>query len=508
MTENVVRICAVITEATVEAARAAIRRAESCADLFELRLDYLRDFDFGDFERLRPMLENRALPAIITCRAQSEGGQQYIEDFVRLRLLIEGAQRYADYCDIEAAYYQEAARLSADPSRLIVSYHDFTQTPGDLNLIYDRVTALPAAVHKIVTRASSITDSLAIFDLLARAASQGRSFISMAMGEAGVITRILGPAFGSFLTYGALFTGKESAAGQPSCEELKDLYRVHQITQQTAITGVVGCPVAHSASPAMHNTAFTELGLDFVYLPFEVDDIGQFFARLVSPCTRELNWNLKGLSITIPHKTRALPFLDELNKTAQSIGAVNTVVLSGGRLYGHNTDVPGAMEPLEKVTSLEGERCCVIGAGGAARAVVFGLLERGARVSIFARDPEKAKQTLKSFEVEVLPIGSLASAEARILINTTPVGLRGHSEDASPVPADILRGQEIVYDLVYNPLQTRLLMEAQDAGSKTISGLDMLVAQAALQFELWTGQKPPIESMRKAALSKITGQTL
>jgi len=508
MPENIARVCAVITEPTVEAARAAISQAESCADLFELRLDYLRDFDFGDVERLRPLLENRIIPAIITCRAQSEGGQQHIADSVRLRLMIEGARRYADYCDIEAAYYQEASRLSPDPSRLIVSYHDFTQTPGNLNLIYDRVTALPAAVHKIVTRADSITDSLAIFDLLARAASQGRSFISMAMGEAGVITRILGPSFGSFLTYGTLSTGKESAAGQPGCEELRDLYRVHQITQQTAITGVVGCPVAHSASPAMHNMAFAQLGLDFVYLPLEVDDIGQFFARLVSPSTRELNWNLKGFSVTIPHKTSALPFLDELNKTAQGTGAVNTVVLSGGRLYGHNTDVRGAMEPLEKITALESERCCVIGSGGAARAVVYGLLERGARVSVFARNAEKAKQTMKSFEVEVLPIESLASAEARILINTTPVGLRGHSEDASPVPADILRGQEIVYDLVYNPLQTRLLMEARDAGSKTISGLDMLLAQAALQFELWTGLKAPIECMRKAALSKISAPAL
>ncbi|HKA20855.1 MAG TPA: shikimate dehydrogenase [Blastocatellia bacterium] len=508
MRENVARVCAVITEATVEAARAAISQAESCADLFELRLDYLRDFSFADVERLRPILENRSIPAIITCRAQSEGGQQHIEDSVRLRLLIEGARRYADYCDIEAAYYQEAARLSPDPSRLIVSYHDFTGTPGNLNPIYDRLTVLPAAVHKIVTQASSITDSLSIFALLARAASQGRSFISMAMGEAGVITRILGPAFGSFLTYGTLATGKESAAGQPSCDELKSLYRVHQITQRTAITGIVGRPVAHSASPAMHNAAFAQLGLDFVYLPFEVDDIGEFFARLVSPSTRELNWNLKGFSITIPHKTSALPLLDELNKTAQRIGAVNTVVLSSGRLYGHNTDVRGAMKPLEKITSLEGERCSVIGAGGAARAVVYGLLERRAEVKVFARNPEKAKRTMESFGVEVFSIESLVPTKARILINTTPVGLRGHSEDASPVRKEALKNCGIVYDLVYNPRQTKLMIDALEAGCQTLSGLDMLVAQAALQFELWTGQKAPIECMRKAALSKINAQAL
>src|SRR5215813_2496560 len=157
MSENATRICAVVTESSVDAARAAIHQAELCADLFELRLDYLRDFDFGNLERLREILENRSIPGIITCRAPSEGGQQHVEDAVRLRLLVEGARRYADFCDIEAAYYQEAARFSPDVSRLIVSYHNFTETPSDLDAIYDRVKALPAAVHKIVTRAHSIT---------------------------------------------------------------------------------------------------------------------------------------------------------------------------------------------------------------------------------------------------------------------------------------------------------------------------------------------------------------
>jgi 3-dehydroquinate dehydratase/shikimate dehydrogenase len=499
------RICAVITESTVNAACAAIRQAESCADLFELRLDYLQDFNFSDIERLRLILENRSIPAIITCRAQSEGGQQYVEDRVRLRLLVEGARHYADYADIEAAYYQEAARLSPDISRLIVSYHNFSETPGDLDAIYQLVKSFPAALHKIVTRANRITDSIAILELLARSASQKHSMIAMAMDESGFITRILGPAFGSFLTYGSLSSGRESAPGQPSCDELKHLYRVHQITRQTAITGIVGRPVAHSASPAMHNRAYAELGLDFVYLPFEVDDISEFFARLVNPTAREFDWDLKGLSITIPYKISVLPFLDELDKTAHDVGAVNTILLQSGRLYGHNTDAQGAMEPLAQIASLEGEKCCVIGAGGAARAVVYGLLERGARISVFARNLEKATQTMESLAVEVFPIESLGSAEGHILINTTPVGLR---EDVSPVPKEALKNRRIVYDLVYNPLQTRLLMEAQEAGCQTLNGLDMLVAQAALQFELWTGKKPPPESMRKAALSKIRAQAL
>jgi 3-dehydroquinate dehydratase / shikimate dehydrogenase len=506
MPENSGRICAVITESTVDAARAAINHAESSADLFELRLDYLQDFDFTNVDRLRPILENRAIPAIITCRAQSEGGQQQVDDSIRLRLLVEGARRYADFCDIEAAYYRETERLSPDPSRLIISYHNFTETPGDLKAIYDRITTLPAAVHKIVTRANKITDSLAVLNLLRQSSSRERRLISMAMGEPGFITRVLGPSFGSFLTYGSLATGKESAAGQPSCDELRNLYRVNKIGRHTAITGIIGRPVAHSASPAMHNAAFSELGLDFVYLPLEVENISEFFAKLVNPTTRELDWNLRGLSVTIPHKSAVIPFLGKMDDIAKEVGAVNTILLDGDQLSGFNTDVQGAMAPLQKITALAGEKCCVIGAGGAARAVLYGLLESGARVSVFARNPEKAKQAIQKFGIDVFPIDSLVSNDGRILINTTPVGLRGHAEDSSPVPAGALKGRSIVYDLVYNPLQTRLLMDAREAGCQTVSGLDMLVAQGALQFEIWTGQQAPTETMRNAVLSKIRPQ--
>lgn len=503
MAENRVRVCAVITEATIGSARAAIKQAASVADMFEVRLDYLRDFDFGDLDGLRALLEDKPLPAIITCRATSEGGRQQIDDRIRLRLLVEGARRFADYCDIEASHYEQAARLSPDLSRLIVSYHNFDETPADLADIYDRVIALPAAVHKIVTRANRVTDSLAIFKLLDRSRTEGRDLIALGMGEPGVITRVLGPAFGSFLTYGALGHGKQSAPGQPSCDELISIYRVHRISRSTSITGIVGSPVAHSASPAMHNRAFAELGLDFVYLPFELEDLTQFFDGFVRPATRELEWNIRGLSVTIPHKSKVIPLLDDVNESASRVGAVNTVVVNQGRLIGYNTDIQGAMEPLEKVCALKGESCGVIGSGGAARAVIYGLLERGARVRVFARDVQAARSISESFGVAVSPIELLASRDVRVVINTTPAGMRGHSEGASPVPISALQGRLIVYDLVYNPLETQLLIDARAAGCRTVSGLDMLVAQAALQFELWTGRKPPIDEMRNAALSKI-----
>ncbi|HEX8186071.1 MAG TPA: shikimate dehydrogenase, partial [Blastocatellia bacterium] len=410
------------------------------------------------------------------------------------------------YCDIEAAYYDAALKFRPDLSKLIVSYHNFHETPSGLNRIYDRVTGLRAAIHKIVTRAGSITDSLAIFRLLDRAHNEGRSLIALAMQEPGLITRILGPSRGGFLTYAALERGRESAPGQPGCEEMRDLYRANRLTRDTAITGIIGKPVAHSASPAMHNRAFKSLGLDFVYLPLEVENVDEFFKRFVRHDTREMDWNVRGFSVTIPHKTRVIPLLDEIDKEASLVGAVNTVVISEGRLKGHNTDVKGAIEPLEKVCRVDGESCGVIGAGGAARAVIYGLISRGARVTVFARDPIKARALGESLGVSVAPLESLRSSDVQIIINTTPVGMHGHSEHLSPVPRPVLRNRRVAYDLVYNPLETQFLKDARDEGCHTISGIEMLIAQAALQFALWTGQQPPLDLMRRAALDKLSGR--
>ena len=497
------RICGVITEQTIEAASAAIAHAGRLADLIELRLDYLRDFDFTNPDGLARLLENKPLPVIITCRAVAEGGQQFVEDSVRLPLLVEGARRMADYADIEAEAYEEAARLSPDLSRLIVSYHNFSETPRDLTAIYERLIDLPAAVHKIVTQANSVADSLAIFGLLDRASSEGRTLIAMAMQEPGLMTRVLAPSRGGFLTYGSLGVGRESAPGQLTCRELRNVYRVNELTRSTRITGIIGKPVSHSVSPSMHNAAFKSLGLDCVYLPIEVDDVTEFFNRFVKSESREIDWDLRGFSVTIPHKTTVLPLLDCLDQTARKIGAVNTVVIAGGDSTGYNTDARGALEPLESVCELKGESCGVIGAGGGARAVVHGLLERGARITLFVRDIEKATALQEDFAVTVEPLEGLASSDVSIVINTTPIGMRGHSERASPVPRAFLRNRTAAFDLVYNPIETRFLRDARSMGCLTISGIEMLVAQAGAQFELWTGEKAPLDLMREAALERL-----
>jgi 3-dehydroquinate dehydratase/shikimate dehydrogenase len=513
-------ICAVITEPTIDSARTAIKQAASAADMIELRLDYLTDFDFARPESLVQLLGDKPLPAILTCRAVEEGGKRAVDDDLRLRLLVEGARSLADYCDVEAAHYERAMRFKPDLDRLIVSYHNFEETPPDLPSIYDRVCALPAAVHKTVTRANSISDTLAIFKLLDRASEENRRLIALAMGEAGLITRILGPSRGSFLTYGSLRSGAESAAGQLTCRELNEIYGLERITKATRITGIIGNPVSHSASPAMHNAAFQARGLDYVYLPFEVEDLESFFTefvlgtqkgaqatgvqstafRLASDISDSgLGGPFRGFSVTIPHKTAVIPFLDEIDATSRAVGAVNTIVIDD-RLRGYNTDVQGAVEPLARVCDLASEHCAVIGAGGSARAVIYGLRQSGARVSVLARDPAKARQVAEALAVAVLPLDALAKSDAGIIINTTPVGMQGSSVELSPVPREALRGRRIAYDFVYNPIATRFLTYAKQEGCRLISGLEMLVAQAAGQFALWTGRQAPVDVMRKAAI--------
>jgi 3-dehydroquinate dehydratase/shikimate dehydrogenase len=499
------RVCAVVTEETIAAARKALHEAKALAELAELRLDCLRDFDFANPANLSSLLEDKPLPVIITCRATGEGGRQYVDEQARLRLLVEGARRLADYCDVEAASYARAAALSPDLSRLIVSHHNFDGTPADLERTYEDVTALPAGIHKIVTQANDVSDSLAIFRLLDRAKRENRQLIALAMGTPGLVTRVLGPSHGSFLTYGAIRRGAESASGQPTCEELKNLYRISRITGETRIVGIIGNPILHSASPAMHNSAIGHLGLDCVYLPFEVDNLEAFFKRFVRPRTREIEWRLRGLSVTIPHKTEAMSFLDEIDPSARAVGAVNTIVIDGDKLTGHNTDVAGAIEPLEALCSLRDEHCAIIGAGGAARAVVYGLLQRGARVTVFARDVARARAFGEHFGVEVLPISELARSIAPIVINSTPVGMSGHSKGESPVPREALAGRRMVYDLVYNPAETRFLAEARATGCRTLGGLEMLVAQAALQFKLWNGSQAPVDTMRSSADKWLSG---
>jgi 3-dehydroquinate dehydratase / shikimate dehydrogenase len=323
----------------------------------------------------------------------------------------------------------------------------------------------------------------------------------LGMGLPGLATRVLALAQGGLLTFAALRRGAESASGQPTIDELKTLYRAHQLTRESQIFGVIGNPVEHSRSPRIHNPALQAAGVDGVYLPLEVDDIASFITDFVHPKTKKLDWDLHGLSVTIPHKVSVIPLLDHLDETAKAIGAVNTVVIRGNELHGYNTDVTGAMNALAPLFDVRNARVAVLGAGGSARAICYGLKQRGANITIYARDLAKAQTLADEFGAAAARLDQFdgqAGRQAEVVINCTPIGMHGHSEGQSPIAASALQNVKLVYDLIYTPRETALLQAARAQGCQTLDGLAMLVNQAAEQFRLFTGKDAPLEVMWQA----------
>lgn len=450
-------------------------RKVECADLIELRLDCLE----SEPENLTEILKNIDRPVILTYRPSEQGGYHELNREQRLKFWKQAPDGERIWWDIESDLADD---LAADWSRVIISHHDFNGVPDDLQDIYSRLAGSLAHVVKIAFQAHDITDCLPAFDLLSRAQREGKEIIPIAMGNAGIPTRVLGPSRGAFLTYGSLDDESGTAPGQVTARNLRLLYRIDEIDQDTIVCGVIGNPVMHSVSPQYHNGWFRAECINGVYLPFEVKDVHSFVRRMVHPRTRELDWNLRGLSVTAPHKQAVMEHLDWIDSTAKEIGAVNTIVIETDRLLGYNTDAAGFIDPLlQKFESLDGWRAAVIGAGGAARAVIWALHKQNANVTIFARDVSKAQ----SFGVECESLASASFENYDLVVNTTPLG-SGSYIDQSPVSAEQLKGARCIYDLIYNPADTKFLRAGREAGCDTIGGLEMLVAQAKLQFELWT----------------------
>ena len=246
-----------------------------------------------------------------------------------------------------------------------------------------------------------------------------------------------------------------------------------------------------------------------VYLPFEVFDTAQFMRRMARPTSRELDWNLRGLSVTAPHKSVVMDYLDWVEPAAKQIGAVNTVLVRDDELHGYNTDAGGFLAPLKrKVGSLKGARCAVAGAGGGARAALWALRSEGAQVTLFVRNPDKARPVAKEFGVDSRPISDAAFTGFDIVVNATPLGTRGTREHDTVAVAGQFRGVRLAYDLVYNPIETRFLREARAAGCETLGGMEMLLTQAVEQFKIWIGKDPDLEVMRSAALRGFRAQSL
>jgi 3-dehydroquinate dehydratase/shikimate dehydrogenase len=434
-------------------------------------------------------LAGRRRPVIVTCRPAWEGGSFTGSEEERRRRLGEALALGAEYVDIE--WRAEFSDLIAQTGgrRIVLSAHDFKSMPADLADRARAMRATGAEVVKLAGKANRLSDCVPLVDLGTKMARDG-SVVLIAMGDRGIASRVLPSRFGSAWSD----AGSIDGVGHLTPAAMLDQYRFRTLSDSTQMYGLVGSPIAHSVSPDMHNAAFRAARLDAVYLPLPAADPDDFvtFARAMG---------LKGASVTIPFKVALFDSVDEVDAVARRIGAINTIRVTDGRWIGGNTDAIGFLKPLQdRGVSLRGMRVAVLGAGGAARAVVVALALSGADLTIYARDVARAEEAATAVGARLGGWPPLAGSWD-LLVNCTPIGMRP-GVDETPVPAETLTDR-FVYDLVYNPPATRLLREAAAAGCATLGGLDMLVAQAEEQFQWWTGTRAPTGVMRAAAQRRL-----
>lgn len=495
---------------------AKIKQAEEFADIIEVRFDCLQKAELGNLHARIPgscgpsnkVIDSTNLPIISTFRPKDQGGCRELTWEERRDFWNSGFE--TEYCDVEEAGFVDDSWSCARGHR-ILSYHDFSGVPHNLEEIFTQIALTDADIIKIAVQGADITDAIPVWRLLEYAKlyqaklfnpTRKQQVIPIAMGEAGKWTRILGLAHGAFLTYASLNEGEEVAPGQITATDMIEVYRVKELDLDTKVYGVIGDPVSESLSPYMHNAAFVDQQINSVFLPLQVKDLDEFIHRMVKPDTREVELNFAGFAVTMPHKQTIIKHLDEIDSVAEKIGAVNTVNVRDGKLVGYNTDAFGFITPLlKRFGDVKGASVAVIGAGGAARACVVALKEQKADVTVFARG-KKTEQIADEFGVRSEQLTTdQQRLTADIIVNATPLGMKGPLENQSLFTADQLKGVKFVCDLVTGA--TPLIREAKKAGTPAINGIEMLIYQGAKQFEIWTGKAALLEQMREAIRKKL-----
>jgi len=458
---------------------------------YELRLDYLREFDSLE-ARLHEMLVRLHFPqTIATCRRAEAGGQFQGGVDEQVALLQAAVRAGCQWVDLEI---ESVDRAGTDvlrqfrPAKVIVSYHNYCKTPP-LGPIYRRLARLPVQVVKIVGLARGLQDNLRVRHLTLTRGRRSPKLVSLGLGPSGLPSRLLALQWGCPFTYGSVGDHLGVAPGQLPAELMRSVYRVEHLDRRTLLYGVVGSHAALSLSPAMQNAAFQAKHVNAVYLPCQTSRLRDFlaFARCMG---------MQGFSVTMPYKRAIIRSLDWLDPLATRIGACNTVAIQHGKWMGWNTDAAAVVEVLTKRLRLAGSRILILGAGGAARAAAFALRAEGAQLFIAARRGAAGQRLARSTAAHVVPWGSTEGLDVDAVINATPVGMPPQL-DAMPIDFARLRTR-VVFDMVYYPLETRFLAEARGRGLTTISGLEMLVAQGARQFEIWTGLAAPRALMEQA----------
>jgi 3-dehydroquinate dehydratase / shikimate dehydrogenase len=491
------RVCVALSADNPADLMHKVEAAANDNSLLELRLDYLPRPAML-LPKLKQFAEfHRDVLLIATCRRAANGGKFRGSVASQLEVLTKAVGAGCQLVDIEletatALKAQELDKLRQQAG-IIVSFHDFRGTKK-LEETWEAMHQLPADYLKVVSTAKSLSDNVKLLHLLEHRAD-AQSIVAVCMGEQGVVSRILNVRFGSAFTFASANTGEETAPGQISARILRDVYRIEVIDAATKIYGVAGDPIAHSLSPQMMNTAFRRENINAVYVPLQTDDVEDLLNS-----AREIP--IQGLSITMPLKEEVIKHLDKTDAVSAKIGACNTVIRSqDGKLYGFNTDVAGVVRPLEQRLALTGARVLVIGAGGAARAAVFGLKDRNAEVWVMNRTAERAQKLARQAHAHYVSHAQLKKLQFDVIINATPVGMNA-ARPQSPLEESELQTR-YVFDMIYNPAETKLVKMARAKGIQVITGTEMFVHQGARQFEIWTGKPAPAEEMHRSVLHAL-----
>jgi 3-dehydroquinate dehydratase/shikimate dehydrogenase len=481
-------LCVPIIERSAEQAIAIADKASKKALWLEFRLDHLSSL--SQIPILLKGLSSRRFRRnrlIFTLRRREAGGR--FRGSIRAQInWLEKTAVLREWIDLEVETVRKfgvrgVENLKKAGSRVVVSYHNFKKTPFHLEAIADQLLSTNSDMIKIATLANSLADCARLLDLQAKLRRQKQRSVVLGMGATGLPTRLLGPSRGAEFTFTALKSGKSSAPGQCTLEDLLKRYRIDRINSTTRLFGILGHPLEHSLSPELYNTAFHCLGINAAFLPFDTVDLEDF-----PDWTRQLKLN--GLSVTLPHKSAVMKFCQRLDPLAEKAGAANTIVRQGSRWTAYNTDMLGIAGALEKhKVALAGTRVLLLGAGGAARAAAAWLALKKSRVSICSRTHRSAVDLARQFSHQAIRPSQLSGQHFDLVINATPAGMWPRT---SAVPLDVAKIKaSVVFDMVYNPPRTRLLQHAQKQGALTISGLEMFQAQAEAQFEIMTRQPLP-----------------
>ena len=466
-------------------------KAEALArdnSFLEFRLDYLTRPALI-LPKIKRFMEYRPhVMAIATCRRAIAGGKFRGSVASELDVLSKAAAAGCQLVDLEL---QSAVRCKPEQLKrlrgraaVIISYHDFRGT-RKLEETLEKMRKFPADFYKIVGTATALYDNVTMMKFLEKE-SDRHSLIGVCMGEQGIISRILGVRAGSAFTFAAISADDKTAPGQMTAQDLRSTYRIEQVDAATRVYGVAGDPVAHSLSPAIMNAALRRENVNGVYVALHAKALKDLLA-----CVREIP--IHGLSITMPYKEAILKYLDNTDSHTAKIGACNTVVRAqDGKLYGFNTDATGVIRPLEQRVTIEKARILVLGAGGAARAAVYGLKERGAEVYILNRSAGPAQKLARSARARMMKRADMKKTSFDVIINATPVGMGNTRE--SPLNENEINARYL-FEMIYDPAETRLVKLAKQRGLQVIPGIEMFVHQAARQFEIWTGKPAPCDDM-------------